>query len=226
MATRQRQEPSPLDAVSRRERAPDRLARRARSARSARSSRARARRRCARRRRARTCRCRPRSRTSPCRRRRPTWPSATAPPRAPSSACGDQRLVGLGALAHVAPGRRVALADDGDDHVVAPDARLARRQHARRARIDGADVGRGREEDGRLLVAPFLDRVRARQLARAVERRRRAEVRGVPGIARVRPDRRHAGVVGHAHWRGRRARRRTSVIAFAAPVGSCPTTNP
>ena len=172
-------------------------ARRARSARSARSSRARARRACARRRRARTSRCRPRSRRSPCRRRRrpgPRRPLRRLPCRArvrtsASSGSGPSRT------SHQEDG--IALADDGDDHVVAADARLTRRQHVRHAGVHGAHVGRAREQDGHLLAAPFLDLVRPRQLAGAVQRRGGAEVPVGPGVAAVRPHGGDSGVIGH-----------------------------
>ena len=65
------------------------------------------------------------------------------------------------------------------------------------AGVHGAHVGRAREQHGRLLAAPLLDLVRARQLAGAVQRGRGAEVPLVHGSPAVRPDGRHAGVVGH-----------------------------
>ena len=52
----------------------------------------------------------------------------------------DQLVAGLGAVAQVAPRRRIALADDGDDARRRAPSRLARRQHVRRAVVDGADV--------------------------------------------------------------------------------------
>ena len=223
VATRQMHEPSPLEAVSRASSRPTGPPT-ARSARSGRSSRARARRRCARRRRATRSRCRRRSRTSPCRRRRrsgPRRPRRRARRRAPRRPVPRRAR---GPRAHRTT-RTVALADDRDDHVVTADARLARRQDARRAGVHGADVRRGREEHGRLLVAPLIDRLRARELARAVERRRRAEVRVVPGS----PPCGQTAVTpvwsGTAFaWPTRTPG--TSVIAFAGPVGTCPTTNP
>ena len=59
----------------------------------------------------------------------------------------DERVVGLRPRAHVAPLGRVALADDGDDHVVAADARLARGQRVRHAGVHCTDVGRARQQD-------------------------------------------------------------------------------
>ena len=126
----------------------------------------------------------------------PIWPSLTTAAVAVSSARATSAGVRHRPVAHVAPGRRIALADHGDDDVVAADAGLTRREHARRAGVDVADVRRAREEDGRLLVAPLVDRLRARELAGPVERRGGTEVGGMPGVARMRPDGRDAGVVG------------------------------
>ena len=208
VATRQRHEPSPLDAASPASSTPDGPAAEHEAlgqpeVRQHEHADA-----CARPRRARRCRCPPRSRTSPCRRRRRPAPRRPRRPRRRRAPAATSASSGSGPS-------RTSHHSDGSHSPTTGMITSSRPMRGSRAvstrvapGVDGAHVGRGREEDGRLLVAPFLDRVRARQLARAVQRRRRAEVRRVPRIARVRPDRRHAGVIGHVRWRGRRARPR------------------
>ena len=90
------------------------------------------------------------------------------------------------------------------------------------AGVDGADVRRAREQHRRLLAAPLVDLVRARELAGAVQRapsrRSTTRVHGSPpcGQTAVTP-------VWSGTWLAWPTRTpATSVIAFAGPVGSWP----